>query len=70
MWAVLPELPGLSKADYSDIYGRYRVCRNCRSIAENAGIVESFHILDMYVGHMPKNELVFYQDLEFFTSIN
>ena len=25
-----------------------RVCLNCRSIAETAGIVENFHILDMY----------------------
>ncbi len=46
---ALPELSKiLWKADNTGIYGRYRVCRNCRSIAENAGIVEIFHILDMY----------------------
>ena len=48
MVSDMPKLPGMSKADNTGIYDRHRVCRNCRSITENAGTVKLFHILDMY----------------------
>ncbi len=56
--AEIPEISERLKADNTGIYGRYRVCRNCRSIAENAAIVENFHILDMYVNNTTTNKLV------------
>ena len=52
--ADLIELPEMSKADHSGIFGRHKFCRNCRSFAGIAGIIENFLILDMYV-HASKN---------------